>query len=412
MKPPLSNRSRIPAIMPGRWRGGGWSKMAVCCCWAAPRLRCRAFYEVGQGQGYAADPFQRAKAQPLPEVEIVSMAREFQAGNRSMFSQCLRQTMEDSLSRGEQVILFLNRRGFSSAIVCRECGYTLTCEKCSIALTYHKEQNLAKCHYCDYMTPAPKHCPHCGSRFIRYMGSGTELVAEEVRRLWPWVTTDRMDLDTTQNKDAHNQILERFARGETQVLIGTQMVAKGLDFPNVTAVGVLAADLILNLPDYTAAERTFQLLTQVAGRAGRGDKLGRVVIQTYNPEHYSIVAAQQHDYLAFYEKRNPDAGADGVSAFLLSGAAFGIGFSACRIAGGAAGHGCSAGAALSGGGIVGAVGSACFDCAPPASVSCDSKGRIFRFIAEAAEYGQKLMNLSRKSKTLRILIDVEPLSVL
>ncbi|MBQ2776978.1 MAG: primosomal protein N', partial [Peptococcaceae bacterium] len=149
----------------------------------------------------------RAKQQPLPKVEIVNMAREFQTGNRSMFSQRLAQAIEDSLQKGEQVILFLNRRGFSSSILCRECGHTLTCEKCSIALTYHREQQLAKCHYCDYMQPVPAKCPKCGSRFIRYMGSGTELVEEEVKKRWPWIRTERMDLDTTQNKNAHQEIL-------------------------------------------------------------------------------------------------------------------------------------------------------------------------------------------------------------
>lgn len=372
----------------------------------------QSFYEVSQGRGTLLTLQKRAKAQPMPEVEIVNMAREFQTGNRSMFSQRLRQTMEESLSRGEQVILFLNRRGFSSAIVCRECGYTLTCEKCSIALTYHKEQGLAKCHYCDYITPAPAVCPHCGSRFIRYMGSGTELVEAEVHRLWPWVTAERMDLDTTQNKNAHNQILERLAQGKTQVLIGTQMVAKGLDFPNVTAVGVLAADLILNLPDYTAAERTFQLLTQVAGRAGRGDQPGRVVIQTYNPEHYSILAAQQHDYQAFYQKEIQMRELMGYPPFS----------SLVRILV----------SDLEAHGLLEALRDMSSELARryptmeqlgPAEAPISMVRRRHRFhvilkgesldlLREAAEYGQKFMNLSRKSKTLRILIDVEPLSVL
>lgn len=329
-----------------------------------------------------------------------------------MFSSVLTQTMENSLRNGEQVILFLNRRGFSSAIVCRECGHTLTCEKCSIALTYHKEKNLAKCHYCDYMTPAPKQCPQCGSRFIRYMGSGTELVEEEVKKLWPWVVTDRMDLDTTRNKDAHNQILERFARGETQVLIGTQMVTKGLDFPNVTTVGVLMADMILNLPDYTASERTFQLMTQVAGRAGRGDKPGRVIVQTYNPEHYSIQAAQQHDYSSFYEKEIQmrelmvyppfcymirilvsDFQPDGLLEMMQQMAdRIAEKYPAIELLGPSE--------------------------APVAVVRKRHrfhlilKGQYLDLLREAAEYGQTFMNLSRKSKTLRILIDVEPSSVL
>ncbi len=372
----------------------------------------KTYYEIQQGGGTLLTMEQRAQQQPLPEVQVVNMAHEFQNGNRSMFSSVLIQTMEDSLRNGEQVILFLNRRGFSSSIVCRECGYTLTCEKCSIALTYHKEQELAKCHYCDYRTPTPKQCPHCGSRFIRYMGAGTELVAEELKKMWPWVTADRMDLDTTQNKDAHSQILERFARGETQVLIGTQMVAKGLDFPNVTAVGVLAADMILNLPDYTAAERTFQLLTQVAGRAGRGDKPGRVIVQTYNPEHYSILAAQDHDYRRFYQKEIQvralmdyppfcymirilvsDYHVEGILE-LLQKAADGVAekYPDIRLLGPSE--------------------------APVGMVRKRHrfhlilKGKCLDSLREAAEYGQTLMNLSRKSKTLRILIDVEPSSVL
>ena len=372
----------------------------------------QSYYEIPRGGGTLLTMHNRAQQQPLPDVQIINMAREFQAGNRSMFSSVLTQTMENSLRNGEQVILFLNRRGFSSAIVCRECGHTLTCEKCSIALTYHKEKNLAKCHYCDYMTPAPKQCPQCGSRFIRYMGSGTELVEEEVKKLWPWVVTDRMDLDTTQNKDAHNQILERFARGETQVLIGTQMVTKGLDFPNVTTVGVLMADMILNLPDYTASERTFQLMTQVAGRAGRGDKPGRVIVQTYNPEHYSIQAAQQHDYSSFYEKEIQmrelmvyppfcymirilvsDFQPDGLLEMMQQMAdRIAEKYPAIELLG---------------------------PSEAPVSVVRKRhrfhlilKGQYLDLLREAAEYGQTFMNLSRKSKTLRILIDVEPSSVL
>ncbi len=370
------------------------------------------YYRAMQQGGTVLAMKHRALQQPLPEVEIVNMAREFQGGNRSMFSQRLVQNMEESLQRGEQVILFLNRRGFSSSIVCRECGHTLTCEKCSIALTYHKEQGLAKCHYCDYMETVPSACPSCGSRFIRYMGSGTELVEEEVKKRWPWVVTERMDLDTTQTKDAHQTILERFARGETQVLIGTQMVAKGLDFPNVTTVGVMAADLILNLPDYTAAERTFQLLTQVSGRAGRGEKPGQVVIQTYNSEHYSLLAAKEHDYIQFYQKEIlmrqlmeyppfsymvrilvSDFSADGLLELLITAAeAIAKQYPQLELLGPAE--------------------------APITMVRkryrfhLILKGKSVDLVREAAEYGQKVMNLSRKSKTLRILLDVEPSSVL
>ncbi len=370
------------------------------------------YYHASQHGGTVITMRNRAKQQPLPAVEIVNMAREFQTGNRSMFSLRLAQTIEESLQNGEQVILFLNRRGFSSAILCRECGHTLTCQKCAIALTYHKEQQLAKCHYCDYMEPVPDKCPQCGSRFIRYMGSGTELVEEEVKKRWPWVRTERMDLDTTQNKNAHQEILERFARGETQVLIGTQMVAKGLDFPNVTTVGVLAADLILNLPDYTASERTFQLLTQVAGRAGRGDKPGNVIIQTYNPEHYSLIAAQHHDYLQFYQKEiqmrrlmeyppfsymvrilvSDYSVGDLPEQMIAMAEKIAQQYPQIEFLGPA-----------------------------EAPISMIRKRHRFHIILkgasldtlrEAAEYGQKVMNLSRKSKTLRILIDVEPSNVL
>ena len=370
------------------------------------------YYNITAHGGTLLTMMHRAKQQPLPEVAIVNMAREFQTGNRSMFSQRLAQTIEDSLQNGEQVILFLNRRGFSSSILCRECGHTLVCEKCSIALTYHKEQQLAKCHYCDYMEPVPKQCPQCGSRFIRYMGSGTELVEEEVKKRWPWVTTERMDLDTTQNKNAHQQILERFARKETQILIGTQMVAKGLDFPNVTTVGVLAADMILNLPDYTASERTFQLLCQVAGRAGRGEKPGQVIIQTYNPEHYSVTSAQYHDYNRFYQKEIQmrelmeyppfsymvrilvsDYTAEGLEMQMAQMAeTIAARYPQIEFLGPAE--------------------------APIAMIRKRHrhhvilKGTSLDLLREAAEYGQKVMKLLRKSKTLRILIDVEPSNVL
>lgn len=370
------------------------------------------YYNIQHSGGHLITMQHRAKQQALPEVQIVNMAREFQNGNRSMFSTSLAQAIEESLQRGEQVILFLNRRGFSSSILCRECGHTLTCEKCAIALTYHKGQQLAKCHYCDHMEPVPSKCPQCGSRFIRYMGSGTELVEEEVKKRWPWISTERMDLDTTQNKGAHQQILERFAKGETQVLIGTQMVAKGLDFPNVTTVGVLAADMILNLPDYSASERTFQLLTQVAGRAGRGDQPGKVIIQSYNPEHYSLLSAQQHDYAQFYQKelqmRNlmeyppftfmvrilvsdyTDAGL--LDQLVQTSDAIAKAFPEIEFLGPAQ--------------------------APIGMIRkryryhVILKGKNLAIVRQAAEYGQKVMNLSRKSNTLRILIDVEPSNVL
>lgn len=370
------------------------------------------YYNIAKTGGTLLTMHHRAQHQPMPQVEIVNMAREFQTGNRSMFSGRLVQTMEESLQNGEQVILFLNRRGFSSAILCRECGHTVTCEKCSIALTYHKEQQLAKCHYCDYMEPVPSKCPACGSRFIRYMGSGTELVEAEVKKRWPWIRTERMDLDTTQNKNAHTEILERFARGETQVLIGTQMVAKGLDFPNVTTVGVLSADMILNLPDYTASERTFQLLTQVAGRAGRGEKPGQVIIQTYNPEHYSLQSAQAQDYQQFYQKELQMRRLMEYPPFshmvriLLSdytedGLLDALRYMSDQIA-----------AQYPEVEFLGPAVAPIAIIRKRHRVHVILKGPSLAVLREAAEYGQKVMNLSRKSKTLRILIDVEPANVL
>ena len=174
------------------------------------------------------------------------------------------------------------------------------CPHCAISLTYHKAEQKLKCHYCEYTMDMPQQCPKCGSQFIRYFGSGTQLVEEAIKVKWPWINILRMDLDTTQNKNAHQEILSSFANGQAQVLIGTQMVTKGLDFPNVTLVGVIAADLTLNMPDYSASERTFQLLTQVAGRAGRGERLGQVIVQTYTPDHYSLLTGRDHDYLSFY----------------------------------------------------------------------------------------------------------------
>lgn len=371
-----------------------------------------SYYHSQAGRYQLVELTERAQHQPMPQVEIVNMGREFQQGNHSIFSQVLVERIEESLKRQEQVILLMNRRGFASAIVCRECGYTLTCEKCSIALTYHKAKQIAKCHYCDYLVPAPTACPHCGSRFIRYMGSGTELVMEEIARRWPWVCTVRMDLDTTQQKDAHQRILEAFASGQAQIMVGTQMVAKGLDFPNVTTVGMLAADLTLNLPDYSAAERTFQLLTQVAGRAGRGDKIGRVVVQTYNPEHYSIAMGQQHNYQGFYQEeiRNRQ---------LLDYPPF---CAMIRIL--ASDYSQEAPKQLLEE-LAAAIGEQYPQVVQlgPAEAPIAIVRKRYRYhlllkhpsldlLRETVNFGQNVVNLSRKSKTLRMLIDVEPQSVL
>jgi len=246
----------------------------------------------------------RVKGRPLPEVEIADMRGEFERGNHSIFSAKLAEAIQETLDRGEQVMLFINRRGHSTFVSCRKCGYVVKCPQCDVSMTYHQSENLLKCHYCGSTMPPPAACPECGSRYIKYFGAGTQKVAEEVQKLFPMARVARMDVDTTREKDAHVRILNRFRSGEANVLIGTQMIAKGLDFPNVTLVGVVAADMTLNLPDYRSTERTFQLLTQVAGRAGRADKPGRVIVQTYDPDHYGIQLAAAQDYRAFYQKES------------------------------------------------------------------------------------------------------------
>ena len=247
---------------------------------------------------------QRVQGRPLPEVELVDMRGEFERGNHSVFSGKLTQALQECLEKGEQAMLFINRRGHSTFVSCRKCGYVVKCGQCDVSMTYHQAENLLKCHYCGASMPPPRSCPQCGSSYIKYFGAGTQKVAEEARRLFPDARIVRMDIDTTREKNAHEKILSRFRSGEANVLIGTQMIAKGLDFPNVTLVGVMAADMTLNLPDYRSTERTFQLITQVAGRAGRADKEGRVIVQTYDPDHYGIQLAAAQDYRAFYHKES------------------------------------------------------------------------------------------------------------
>ena len=219
-----------------------------------------------------------------------------------MFSGALVNGLDRCLKSGRQAILFINRRGFSTFVSCRSCGYVVTCSQCDVSMTYHSAENVLRCHYCGQETAVPKVCPECGSPYIKYFGVGTQRVEEEVHRLFPDVPTLRMDNDTTRTKDAHATLIERFRRGEARILVGTQMIAKGLDFPNVTMVGIVAADAMLKLPDYRSAERTFQLLTQVAGRAGRADAPGEVFLQTYDPENYAVEAASRQDYRAFFEE--------------------------------------------------------------------------------------------------------------
>ncbi|QZY57126.1 primosomal protein N' [Crassaminicella profunda] len=237
---------------------------------------------------------------PLPEVEVVDMREELDKGNKSVFSESLYKGIMNNLNKGEQSILFLNRRGYSTFISCRKCGYVVKCPHCEISLTYHASSKKASCHYCGYTKIPPNICPECKSKYIKYFGVGTEKIENLTKKHFPKARVARLDLDTTSKKGVMDQILMKFRKGDIDILIGTQMIAKGLDFPNVTLVGVIAADTSLNLPDFRAAEKTFQLVTQVAGRSGRGDKLGRVIVQTYEPEHFSITSAKNHDYTSFF----------------------------------------------------------------------------------------------------------------
>ena len=242
----------------------------------------------------------------LPPVEIVDLRSELRAGNRSIFSRALQKGLAETLEHHQQVILFLNRRGAATFILCRDCGRVLRCPHCDVPLTYHingpSRHGLLICHHCGQQEEVPEKCPNCGSHRIRYFGVGTQRVEEELHQLFPGVRTLRWDRDTIRNPFSHDVLLERFISHQADVLVGTQMVAKGLDLPMVTLVGVISADTALHLPDFRAAERTFQLLTQVAGRAGRSILGGKVIIQTYNPNHYAILAASRHDYDGFYEQ--------------------------------------------------------------------------------------------------------------
>jgi primosomal protein N' (replication factor Y) (superfamily II helicase) len=245
----------------------------------------------------------RVGGRPMPEVHLVDMRKELEMGNRSMFSSALQQALRNCIQRGEQAMLLMNRRGYNSFISCRSCGHVMKCPNCDVSMTYHINggDGQLHCHYCGNVEDVPTSCPECGSKYIRYFGAGTQKVEDELHKLLPGIAVGRMDIDTTSGKDGHQKILDEFRSGRTQILVGTQMIAKGLDFPKVTLVGVIAADMTLNLPDYRSRERTFQLLTQVAGRAGRGTTPGQVFIQTYKPEDPTIRFAAAQDYRAFFE---------------------------------------------------------------------------------------------------------------
>lgn len=259
-----------------------------------------SYWRAEQGEFVLARLGERPLGRALPLVRVVDMRAELASGNREIFSRALQAAIRDRLAAGEQVILFLNRRGFSRVVLCRACGLVVRCPLCHVALTYHAAEERLICHYCEHTQAPPGSCPSCGSRYIRHFGVGTEKVEEEVRRRFPEASPVRMDVDTTRRKGAHARILGGFARREFNVLVGTQMIGKGLDLPGVTLVGVVAGDTALGLPDFRAAERTFAMLAQVAGRSGRGAQPGEVIVQTYNPDHYSVTAASRHDYGLFY----------------------------------------------------------------------------------------------------------------
>ncbi len=260
-----------------------------------------SYYNARQGKYKLINMTQRIGSAKLPKVYIADMRDEIENGNMSIFSRELQAEIQKNLEDKKQTILFINKRGFSSFVSCRSCGYVMECPNCNVSLTYHKSINKMVCHYCDYMEDVLKVCPSCESNHVKYFGTGTQRVQEEIEKLFPDATYLRMDADTTSQRLGHEKILNKFKNEKTDILIGTQMITKGLDIENVTLVGVLAADMSLNMDDYRAGERTFDLITQVTGRAGRGRFEGRAVIQTYNPEDEVILLSSKQDYINFYE---------------------------------------------------------------------------------------------------------------
>ena len=266
---------------------------------ATPSLE--AYYRAKKGEYALYTLNRRARSSILPEVSVVDMREELKNGNRSIISEALKEQIEKKLQSEEQIMLFLNRRGYAGFLSCRSCGHVIKCPHCDVSLSVHNYGRMI-CHYCGYEEKRPEVCPKCGSTFISTFGIGTQQVEQVVRKIFSHARVLRMDMDTTRTKNGHEKILSAFQNQEADILIGTQMIVKGHDFPNVTLVGILAADLSLYADDYKAGERTFQLLTQAAGRAGRGEKQGNVIIQTYDPEHYCIQASAKQDYQAFYEE--------------------------------------------------------------------------------------------------------------
>ncbi|MCM1045070.1 MAG: primosomal protein N' [Candidatus Gastranaerophilales bacterium] len=274
-------------------------KASVVLGSATPSLE--AYYRAMQGEYRLFRLKERLSGGALAHVSVVDLRAELREGNRSIFSRKLKELLADRLQKGQQSMLFLNRRGYAGFVSCRACGQVMKCPHCDVSLSEHKDGKLL-CHYCGYETPKPAHCPKCGSKYIMGFKAGTQQIEEKLKELFPQARTLRMDGDTTKGKDSYERILSAFSNGEADVLIGTQMIVKGHDFPNVTLVGVLAADLSLGANDYRCGERTFQLLTQAVGRAGRGTLPGEAVIQTYQPEHYAVIHAAKQDYEGFYEE--------------------------------------------------------------------------------------------------------------
>jgi len=258
-----------------------------------------SFFHAERGEYQLVELHNRIGAD-LPPVEVIDLRSELHAGNTSIFSRRLQSELEEVLNKGQQAILYLNRRGAASCILCRECGFVAMCDHCDMPLTYHSTERILLCHYCNGQNRILHFCPQCNSPSIRYFGLGTEKVEDTIARHFPSARLLRWDRDTAKHRRTHEQLLDRFANREADILVGTQMIAKGLDLPGVTLVGVISADIALTLPDFSASERAFTLLTQVAGRAGRGEEAGKVIIQTFNPQHFCIEAAARHDYHEFY----------------------------------------------------------------------------------------------------------------
>ena len=291
--------TRYDARMVARWRSEA-NHCPLLFGSATPSIQ--AYYKAQEQEYTLLSLPHRIFHQPMPEIQVIDMKEEMFYGNYSVFSASLTQLIQETLEKREQMILLLNRRGHSTFVMCRECGKTIQCPHCDISMVYHQARQDLQCHYCDHHEKVPHICPHCGSQKIKFFGTGTQKVEEELQKRFPQARIARLDQDTASTKGASECILGDFGKGAYDILLGTQMVAKGHDFLNVTAVGVITADSVLHIPVYTAAERTFNLLTQAAGRAGRGKKSGRVVIQTYNPDHYAIIHSTNHDYESFYKE--------------------------------------------------------------------------------------------------------------